>query len=206
MSCGTSPSIQHRQTISQNLVKASPLRHFRISAGKPPWPRAFPDASDLRGSFISSLVGSLYSSFRTEGHRACVLSTRFYGSESWGAYNLTENFGNSGWKVNGKVPTENWGVRFEVVRSFRFVLVNQTECCLPLTNFSVPSRFQTRATQIRPFLDSNRNGCSLPLCFRLPERIFLSNGKQPWTLHARQKCKLNAIHMRCLRRLLNIKR
>ena len=160
MSCGTSPSIQHRQTISQNLVKASPLRHFRISAGKPPWPRAFPDASDLRGSFISSLVGSLYSSFRTEGHRACVLSTRFYGSESWGAYHLTENFGNSGWKVNGKVPTENWGVRFEVVRSFRFVLVNQTECCLPLTNFSVPSRFQTRATQIRPFLDSNRNGCS----------------------------------------------
>ena len=102
-------------------IKASPLRHFRISAGIPPWPRAFPDASDPRGSFSSSLVGSLYSSFRTEGHRACVLSTLFYGSESWGAYHLTENFGNSGWKLNGKVPTENWGERFEVVRSFRFV-------------------------------------------------------------------------------------
>ena len=38
---------------------------------------------------------------------------------------------------------------------------NQTECCLPLTNFSVPSRFQTHATQIRPFLDSNRNGCDI---------------------------------------------
>ena len=36
MSCGTSPSIQHRQKIPQNLVKASPLRHFRISAGIPP--------------------------------------------------------------------------------------------------------------------------------------------------------------------------
>ena len=55
------------------------------------------------------LVGSLYSSSRTGGHRACVLSTLFYGSESW-------------------------------------------------------------------------------------------------TLHARQERKLNAIHMRCLRRLLNIKR
>ena len=38
---------------------------------------------------------------------------------------------------------------------------NQTECCLPLTNFSVPSQFQTHATQIRPFLDSNRNGCGI---------------------------------------------
>ena len=38
---------------------------------------------------------------------------------------------------------------------------NKTECCLPLTNFSVPSQFQTHATQIRPFLDSNRNGCGI---------------------------------------------
>ena len=29
------------------------------------------------------------------------------------------------------------------------------------TNFSLPSRFQTHATQIRPFLDSNRNGCGI---------------------------------------------
>ena len=28
---------------------------------------------------------------------------------------------------------------------------NQMECCLPFTNFSVTSRFQTHATQIRPF-------------------------------------------------------
>ena len=35
------------------------------------------------------------------------------------------------------------------------------ECCLPLTNFLVPSRFQTHATQIRPFLDSNCNGCGI---------------------------------------------
>ena len=32
------------------------------------------------------------------------------------------------------------------------------------------------------------------------------NGSRPWTLHARQEYKLDAIHMRCLRRLLNIKR
>lgn len=83
MSCGTSLSIQHSQKISQNPMKASPLQHFRISAGIPSWLGAFPDASDLRGSFSSSLVGSLYSSSRTGGHRACVLSTLFYGSESW---------------------------------------------------------------------------------------------------------------------------
>ena len=51
---------------------------------------------------------------------------------------------------------------------------------LPLTNFSVPSRFQTHATQIRPFFGFkplrmwhfygklvNR----LPLCFRHPNRV-----------------------------------
>ena len=59
-------------------------------------------------------------------------------------------FGNS----NRKLRSTFWGSPFIPVGT------NQTECCLPLTNFSVPSRFQTRATQTRPFLDSNRNGCS----------------------------------------------
>ena len=58
-------------------------------------------------------------------------------------------FGNS----NRKLRSTFWGSPFIPVGT------NQTECCLPLTNFSVPSRFQTHATQIRPFLDSNRNGC-----------------------------------------------
>ena len=60
-------------------------------------------------------------------------------------------FGNS----NRKLRSTFWGSPFIPVGT------NQTECCLPLTNFSVPSRFQTHATQIRPFLDSNRNGCGI---------------------------------------------
>ena len=47
-----------------------------------------------------------------------------------------------------EIQTENWGVRFEEVRSFQ--LQNQTECYLPFTNFSVPDSFA-------PFFDSNRN-------------------------------------------------
>ena len=56
---------------------------------------------------------------------------------------------------NRKLRSTFWGSPFIPVGT------NQTECCLPLTNFSVPSRFQTHATQIRPFLDSNRNGCGI---------------------------------------------
>ena len=49
-----------------------------------------------------------------------------------------------------EIPTENSGVRFEVVRSLRLVRTKR-KYCLPFTNFSVPSRFQTHATQIRAF-------------------------------------------------------
>ena len=49
-------------------------------------------------------------------------------------------FGNS----NRKFRSTFWGSPFIPVGT------NQTECCLPLTNFSVPSRFQTHARQIRP--------------------------------------------------------
>ena len=72
------------------------------------------------------------------------------------AYHLTENFGNSGWKVNGtvtyfrKFQPKKWGVCFEVVRLLPLVQTKR-KFCLPLTNFSVPSRFQTLTTQIRPF-------------------------------------------------------
>ena len=64
---------------------------------------------------------------------------------------------------------------------------NQTECCLPLTNFSVPSRFQTHATQIRPFSGFGKLTTRLPLCFRHPNRVFLSNGKHPslWLMLAK---------------------
>ena len=75
---------------------------------------------------------------------------------------MTENFLNSGWKVNGKVTFRKFQPKIEeyVLRygsPFIPVGTNPTECCLPSTNFSVPSRFQTHATQIRPFLDSNHN-------------------------------------------------
>ena len=56
---------------------------------------------------------------------------------------------------NRKLRSTFWGSPFIPVG------MNQTECCLPFSNFSVPSRFQTHATQIRPFLDSNHNGCGI---------------------------------------------
>ena len=56
-----------------------------------------------------------------------------------GTYLLTENFGNPGWKLV-KLRSTFWGSPFIPVGT------NQTECCLPFTNFSVPE-----ATQILPF-------------------------------------------------------
>ena len=64
-------------------------------------------------------------------------------------------FGNS----NRKFRSTFWGSPFIPVGT------NQTECCLPLTNFSVPSRFQTHARQIRPSLGFK------------PERIWHFYGK-----------------------------
>ena len=60
-------------------------------------------------------------------------------------------FGNS----NRKLRSTFWGSPFIPVGT------NETEFCVPFTSFSVPSRFQTHATQIPlpSFLDSNRNGC-----------------------------------------------
>ena len=67
---------------------------------------------------------------------------------------------------------------------------NQTECCFPFTiffHFSI-SRFQTHATQIRPFFGFKPQRmwhfCGklvnrFPLCFSHSNRIFLSNGKHP---------------------------
>ena len=111
----------------------------------------------------------------------------------WGAYHLSENFGNSGWKVNGKVTFGNSNQQLRSMfwgSPFIPAVTNQTECCLPFTNFSVPSWFQTHTTQIHPFFGFKQyqmwrfcgklvNG--LTLCFRHPNWIFLSNGKHPWT-------------------------
>ena len=56
------------------------------------------------------------------------------------------------WKGHfSEIPTKNWGVCFEVVLAFIPVGMKQMEFCLTLTNFSVPSRFQTHATRIRLF-------------------------------------------------------
>ena len=75
-----------------------------------------------------------------------------------GAYrDLTENFGNSGLKVNVKV-TWNWGVRFEVVRSFCLVWTKQNVANhLPIFWLLLGSRLTL--LKLPPFLDSNRNGC-----------------------------------------------
>ena len=81
---------------------------------------------------------------------------------SKGAYNLTENFGNSGWKVNGKVtsPTENWEVRFEVVRSFRLVQTKRNVAYhLSISRFLLGSRLALH--KFAPFLHSNCN--SIPI-------------------------------------------
>ena len=76
---------------------------------------------------------------------------------------------------------------------------NQTECCFPLTNFSVPSRFQTHATQIRPFLDSNRNGCRIftvnwqiayHYAFDTPTGFFCQMVSTPWLFWISQKPNL----------------
>ena len=40
--------------------------------------------------------------------------------EILGAYHLRENIRNSWWGHFSEIPTENWGVRFQVVSSFRF--------------------------------------------------------------------------------------
>ena len=62
---------------------------------------------------------------------------------------VTSLYGNS----NRKLRSTFWGSLFIPVGT------NQTECCVPFTNFSVPSRLQTHATEIpTPPLDSNRNG------------------------------------------------
>ena len=95
-------------------------------------------------------------------------------------------FGNS----NRKLRSTFWGSPFIPVGT------NQTECCLPLTNFSVPSRFQTHATQIRPFLDSNRNGCGISTvnwqiayhyAFATPTGFFCQMVSTPGFHHSREK-------------------
>ena len=55
-----------------------------------------------------------------------------------------------------EIPTENWGVRFEVVRSFLLVRTKRNVAYhLPISRLLVGSRLTPL------FLDSNRNGCDL---------------------------------------------
>ena len=92
-----------------------------------------------------------------------------------GAYYLTENFGNPGWKVNGKVTfgnsTENWGVRFEVVRSIRLVRTKRMLLTIYqfLGSFSVPdSRYRNSPlfwSQSRMWQFCNKLVNRLLLCF-----------------------------------------
>ena len=71
-----------------------------------------------------------------------------------GAYHLTDNVGNFGWKVNGKVTFRKFQPKIEeyVLRqSFHSGWYKPNGMSLTIYHFSVPSRFQTRATQILPF-------------------------------------------------------
>ena len=81
---------------------------------------------------------------------------RYFLTHAMGAYHLAENFGNSGWnsKVNGKALFGNSNRKLRSTFGGSLLIpvgTNQGEFCLPFTNFSVASRLQTHATQIRPF-------------------------------------------------------
>ena len=41
------------------------------------------------------------------------LKCQFRMQNTWGAYHVTENFGNSGWKINGKVTFRNFQPKVE---------------------------------------------------------------------------------------------
>ena len=72
-----------------------------------------------------------------------------------GAYHLTENFGNSGWKVNGKVTFRKFQPKIEeyVLRlSVHSGLYEPNGMLLTIYKFPGSfSQFQTHTTQIRPF-------------------------------------------------------
>ena len=72
-----------------------------------------------------------------------------------GAYHLTENFGNSGWKVNGKVTFRKFQPKIEeyVLRlSVHSGLYEPNGMLLSIYKFLGSfSQFQTHTTQIRPF-------------------------------------------------------
>ena len=66
-----------------------------------------------------------------------------------GAYHLTENFGNSWWKVNGKVIFRKFQPKFGFWGSpFIPVGTNQTKCYLPFTLPLRPPSFTRGAQQI----------------------------------------------------------
>ena len=103
---------------------------------------------------------------------------------TWGAYHLTGNFGNSGWMVNGTVTFWKFKPKIE-----EYVLRKSVHSSYKtkrnVTYHSPISRFQTHSP---PFLIQTVTGmwqfCGklvnrLPLCFRHPNHIFLSNGKHP---------------------------
>ena len=149
-----------------------------------------PRASALAASPLSSLAYSQSTVTQKKHKRLPVVFQAGSWKKSWkeacwyvmktlGTYHLTENFGNSGWKINGRVTYRKsmstfWG------SPFISACTNQTECCLPFTNFSVPSR-SSRLT-LHKFANLQWQFCGklvnhLPLCFRHPNRIFLPNGK-----------------------------
>ena len=106
-----------------------------------------------------------------------------------GAYHFAENFGHSGWKINGKVTFQKFQPKVnESFRGSLFILVgtNQTECCFSW--FLLASRLMLH--KFAPFLESNHTlmwkfGVNLvnrlPICFWHPNQIILSSGKHPNT-------------------------
>ena len=92
-------------------------------------------------------------------------------------------FGNS----NRKLTSTFWGSPFIPVGT------NPMECCLPFTNslgsLSVPDSRYTNSPPLWIQTVTDVALCGnlinrLPLCFRHPNRIFLSNGKHPSSLES----------------------
>ena len=81
--------------------------------------------------------------------------------EPRGAYHLTENFGNAGWKVNGKVTFRNFQPKIE-----EYVLRQSLHSGWYEPNRMLLTIYQFRGSRLTlhkfaPFLNSNRNGCGI---------------------------------------------
>ena len=113
-----------------------------------------------------------------------------------GAYHLKENFGNPCWKVNGKLTFRKFQPKIKeyVLRQFFHCSWYEPNgmlltICQFLGSLSVPDSRYTNSPPLWIQTVTDVALCGnlinrLPLCFRHPNRIFLSNGKHPSSLES----------------------